>query len=167
MDGPAPWSERLGRATYQTLDDLASVAAVALSATPGRHVAALGAQTTQIGASAVVSTSKALVPYYPLNNGFWVAPVRTLLQPGQLIDRFGGSAVSRFFSPAGTAIATRALPPATAAMKLRTFEVIKAVEVDAGIVAPAFGTIGSGSQYRTTLTLQELLEQGFIREIVR
>ncbi len=167
MDGPASWSEQLGRATYQTLDDLASVAAVALSATPGRQVAALGAQTTEIGVSAVVSTSKALVPYYPLNNGFLVAPVRTLLQPGQLIDRFGGSAVSRFFSPAGTAIATRSLPPATAAMKLRTFEVIKAVEVDAGIVAPAFGTIGSGSQYRTTLTLQELLEQGFIRELVR
>jgi hypothetical protein len=96
-----------------------------------------------------------------------VAPVRTFLKPGQLIDRFGGGSISRFFSPAGTALAKRSLPPATAAMKLRTFEVIKAFEVEAGLVAPAFGQIGSGTQYRTALTLQELLEQGFVREVVR
>lgn len=125
-----------------------------------------GAAVTRVGASAA-TTSRALVPYYPTNNGFLFEPIRALLQPGQLIDRFGGSAISRFFSPVGTALAMRALPPATAGMELRTFEVVKALEVDAGVAAPAFGQIGLGTQYRTTLTLQELLEQGFIREVVR
>jgi len=167
MDGPAPWSEVLGRATYQSLDDIATVASAALVAVPGAQGVAVSTTATRASAAAVVSTSRAIVPYYPVNNGFLVAPVRAWLQPGELIDRFGGSSVSRFFSPAGTALAKRSLPPATATMKLRVFEVLKPFEVDAGIVAPAFGQLGSGTQYRTALTLQELLEQGVIREVVR
>jgi hypothetical protein len=49
--------------------------------------------------------------------------------------------------------------------QLRSFEVLRPFEVEAGRVAPAFGQIGLGTQYRSSLRLGELLEQGYIREI--
>jgi len=104
-------------------------------------------------------------PYYPANQGFLGAPSKLTLQPGQIINRYGGTPVSRFFSPAGTPLAARALPPETATQALRTFEVLKPVEVEAGTVAPAFGQPGLGAQYRTSLPLAELLEEGYVREI--
>jgi len=115
----------------------------------------------------VAAESRALVPYFPVANGFLGATSRTTLQVGTVIDRYGGTAVSRFFSPAGTPMVARALPPETAAQSLRSFEVIKALDVEAGTVAPAFGQLGLGTQYRTSLTLSELIEQGFVREIVQ
>lgn len=163
VDGPPTLAEQLGRGAREGFDNLVTVASVALIAVP---IGGEGVLAARVGTSAA-STSRALVPYFPTNNGFLFAPIRTFLQPGQLMDRFGGSALSRFFSPAGTAVAARSLPPATAGMELRTFEVLKALEVDSGLAAPAFGQFGLGTQYRTTLTLQELVEQGFIREVVR
>ena len=32
-------------------------------------------------------------------------------------------------------------------------------------IEPAFGQIGLGTQYRSTLTLDELLQQGFLEEV--
>lgn len=84
---------------------------------------------------------------------------------GQRIDRFGGSEFSRFFSPAGPPQAARALPPGTAGQALRTFEVLKPFEVEAGTVAPAFGELGLGTQFRTPVTLEVLLKRGIIREV--
>jgi hypothetical protein len=81
------------------------------------------------------------------------------------IDRYGGSDFSRFFSPAGTPRAARALPPGTADQPLRTFEVVKPFEVQAGTVAPAFGEIGLGTQYKTPVRLEVLLKRGIIREV--
>ncbi|KAB2956181.1 MAG: TNT domain-containing protein [Thermoanaerobaculia bacterium] len=112
--------------------------------------------------SAAVS---ALTSYYPPNNGFLGATEEVVLKAGQLIDRYGGSAVSRYFSPIGTALEARSLPPANAAMPLRTFEVLQDISVDSGTVAPWFGQFGFGTQYRTTLTLQEMLDQGLVREV--
>jgi hypothetical protein len=104
-------------------------------------------------------------PYYPANQGFLGTPARLVLQSGQIIDRYGGTPVSRFFSPAGTPPEARALPPETTTEPLRTFEVLKPIDVEAGTVAPAFGQPGLGVQYRTELPLGELLEQGYVREI--
>ena len=73
--------------------------------------------------------------------------------------------MSRFFSPQGTSLEARALPPETAKLPLRIFEVLKDVEVKAGTVAPFYGQPGLGTQYRTSLQLGELLEQGHLREI--
>ncbi len=84
---------------------------------------------------------------------------------GERIDRFGGTASSRFLSPAGTRTAARALPPGTAGQKLRTFEVVKPFEVEAGNVAPAFGKLGLGTQFRTPVPLQTLLKRGIIEEV--
>lgn len=38
-------------------------------------------------------------------------------------------------------------------------------EVEAGRVAPAFGQLGLGTQYRSLLTLDELLQHGLLREM--
>jgi hypothetical protein len=48
---------------------------------------------------------------------------------------------------------------------LRTFEVVKPFEVEAGRVAPAFNQAGLGIQFRTPVPLQTLLNHGIIREV--
>ncbi len=62
----------------------------------------------------------------------------------------------------GTSAAARALPPSTAGQPLRTFEVLKPFEVEVGPVAPAFGQLGFGTQFRTPVRLKVLLERGII-----
>lgn len=111
------------------------------------------------------NTSKELTSFYPTNDGFIGPRVKTTLLPGQTIDRFGGSDISRFFSPAGTPAQLRALPPGTTNTPLRTFEVAKPMNVEAGRVAPAFNQIGLGEQYRSDLELGELLIQGILKEL--
>lgn len=111
--------------------------------------------------------SKELEPFeFPPNRGFLGATRREFLQPGQRIDRFGGSSFSRFFSPQGTPASSRALPPGTAGQPLRTFEVLKPLEVEAGTIAPAFGQPGGGTQLLTPVRLELLIQRGFLREIV-
>lgn len=61
----------------------------------------------------------AIRPYFPANNGFLGATEKQFLMPAQTIDRFGGSGYSRFFSPAGTSEAARALPAGSATSFVR------------------------------------------------
>ncbi|HTE52540.1 MAG TPA: TNT domain-containing protein [Kofleriaceae bacterium] len=110
--------------------------------------------------------SRELEPFFPPNRGFLGQTRREFLQPGQRIDRLGGSGFSRFFSPQGTPPSSRALPPGTAGQPLRTFEVLKPLEVEAGTVAPAFGQPGGGTQFLTPVRLEILIKRGFLREIV-
>ncbi|MDP9033562.1 MAG: DUF6531 domain-containing protein [Myxococcota bacterium] len=110
------------------------------------------------------AASRAIVPYYPADNGFLRTTTPTVLQPRQVIDRVGGSAASRFFSPVGTPLAARALPPGTTGA-LRTFEVLKPIDAQSGTVAPAFGQLGLGTQFRTASTLEDLLNGDFLREV--
>ncbi len=82
-----------------------------------------------------------------------------------MIDRYGGSDFSRFFSPTDVSANARALPPGTASQPLRTFEVLKPFEVEMGTVSPAFGEIGLGTQYRTPVPLKTLIDKEVIREV--
>jgi hypothetical protein len=117
------------------------------------------------GREAAAGGGTSLQRFYPTNNGFLGETSRKFLYAGERIDRFGGSGASRFFSPAGTPAAARALPPVTASQPLRTFEVVKPFEVEAGAVAPAFNQLGLGTQYRTPAPLETLLERGILREV--
>jgi hypothetical protein len=117
------------------------------------------------GVVAVKGNSAAIKPFYPPNNGFLGETSRHFLPVGDRIDRYGGSGFSRFFSPAGTPAGARALPPGSAGQPLRTFEVVKPFEVEAGKVAPAFGELGLGTQFRTPVPLETLLKRGIIREV--
>jgi hypothetical protein len=112
------------------------------------------------------ATPTGIVKFYPGNNGFAGTTKRIFLMPGQVIDRYGGSNYSRFFSPAGTAEAARALPPGTAGQPLRTFVVVKPLEVEAGVVAPWFYQLGGGVQYVTPVKLETLLNRGIIKEVI-
>lgn len=82
-----------------------------------------------------------------------------------MIDRYGGSEFSRFVSPQWVPAEMRALPPGVAEQGLRTFQVSKSLTVESGTVAPAFGQIGLGTQFRSSMTLGELLEHGYLSEI--
>lgn len=113
------------------------------------------------------SATTALTKFYPENAGFAGATERTFLYPGQMIDRYGGSGYSRFFSPQGTADWARSLPPGTAGQPLRTFEVVKPFEVQSGTVAPWFNQPGGGTQYVSPVKLETLLNRGIIREVAR
>lgn len=115
--------------------------------------------------AAAKSEVTALTRFYPENAGFAGATERTFLMPGQTIDRYGGSGVSRFFSPQGTADWARSLPPGTTGQPLRTFEVVKPFEVQSGTVAPWFNQPGGGLQYRSPVQLEILLKRGIIKEV--
>ncbi|RZU35576.1 glycohydrolase toxin TNT-related protein [Edaphobacter modestus] len=136
------------------------------SSTP-QGVAESGAsQAARSGASQAAKTEvTALTKFYPENAGFAGATERTFLMPGQIIDRYGGSGYSRFFSPQGTADLARSLPPGTAGQPLRTFEVAKPFEVQSGKVAPWFNQPGGGLQYRTPVNLDTLLKRGIIKPL--
>jgi Tuberculosis necrotizing toxin len=112
-----------------------------------------------------VNESSAKTASFPANQGFLGDPQPLTLKENQLIDRYGGSDYSRFFSPPGTPEAARALPPGTVDQPLRTFQVLRPFEVQSGTVAPAYGQAGLGTQYRSPMQLGDLLQQGFLKEV--
>ncbi|WP_244939964.1 glycohydrolase toxin TNT-related protein [Leptospira adleri] len=109
--------------------------------------------------------TKAIQPFYPSNNGAIGKVENQFLYKGSMIDRFGGSDYSRFFSPVGTPKGARSLPPSLDSQPLRTFEVIKPFEIKKSTIAPAFGQIGYGTQYQAPIPLKTLLDKGIIREV--
>ena len=142
----------------------AAIASRILKGAPARILRAAEGPTP---AADAVKTKTAIQPYFPSHNGFLGETTRQTLTAGQQIDRYGGSGYSRFFSPPGTPAAARALPPGTASQPLRTFEVLKPFEVEAGTVAPAFGEPGFGTQFRAPAPLDTLLKRGILREVTR
>ncbi len=86
------------------------------------------------------------------------------LQPGTRIDRFGPE-TGRFLSPEGTPLPNRALPPGTAGGNPSAYEVVKPVDVQAGLAAPAFGQPGLGIQYMTNSPVADLIEAGILKPV--
>jgi hypothetical protein len=95
---------------------------------------------------------------YPENDGFVGKPTKTVLQPGDLVDRFGGQS-GRFLAPTGTPFVQRSLPP----QSLNTceyepgvrmpygyyrYKVEKEIKVVSGTTAKWFGQSGGGMQYK-------------------
>ena len=106
-----------------------------------------------------------LVPYYPANNGAVPGTEKKIyLMAGDKIDRFGGKK-GKFFSPTGTPIEMRALPYDADLSQYRQFEVVKPFEVEASTIAPAFGNIGLGTQYRSSVSVDVLLKKGIIKQV--
>ncbi|MDY5576635.1 MAG: TNT domain-containing protein [Lachnospiraceae bacterium] len=86
------------------------------------------------------------------------------LMAGDKIDRFGGKK-GKFFSPTGTPMEMRALPYDADLSQYRQFEVVKPFEVEASTIAPAFGNIGLGTQYRSSVSVDVLLKKGIIKQV--
>ncbi|HCC17681.1 MAG TPA: hypothetical protein DEP83_03820 [Porphyromonadaceae bacterium] len=112
-------------------------------------------------ANTAKTSPTALTKFYPTNNGFLGAAERTFLMPGQQISRFGSNS-GKFFSPAGTPLPMRALPPGANTSIHNTFKVLKPFEVQAGKIAPAFGQPGLGTQYLSPVSVDVLLKRGII-----
>lgn len=124
------------------------------------------AQAQAEGRGEVIPSDTKPKPYLPPDYGALPGTTRReVLAPNTLLDRFGGSALSDFFAPAGTPIEQRSLPHGTAAQSLRTFRVERALPVTASETAPAFDQTGGGTQYRTDIPLPELLRQGYLSEV--
>lgn len=122
---------------------MALVLAASFEGTQGAVDLAAGTETLVIvNQGAAEETGTALTTYFPTNNGFLGATSETRLESGQVIDRYGGSEFSRFFSPQGVPDEMRALPPGVADQGLRTFQVMQPFSVESGTVAPAFGQLG-------------------------
>ncbi|MEU5696719.1 TNT domain-containing protein [Actinosynnema sp. NPDC020468] len=97
---------------------------------------------------------------YPDHDGFEGTPTAEKLQPGKLVDRFGGQS-GRFLSTTGTPLVQRSVPP----QSLNTceyepgvkqpygyyqYKVEKEFEVLAGTSAKGFGQPGGGPQYKVS-----------------
>lgn len=118
---------------------------------------------TSYGKSSVNSTE--IVAYYPSNNGAVVGTEKKIyLMAGDKIDRFGGKK-GKYFSPTGTPMEMRALPYDANLSQYRQFEVVKPFEVEESVIAPAFGKIGLGTQYRSSVSVETLLKRGIIKQV--
>lgn len=84
--------------------------------------------------------------------------------PGDTIDRFGKLG-GKYFSPTGTPMEMRALPPDADLSQYRVFKVVKPFEVESSTIAPAFNKIGLGTQFRSPVSAETLLKRAIIEEV--
>jgi len=102
---------------------------------------------------------------WPTNDGFAGIPKAQTLRKGTIIDRYGYES-GTYASPAGTPFGKRALPSSYEYDRpLKTYEVLKPYEVQAGKIKSWFDQPGGGIQYKFEKSIQELLDEGILREI--
>ncbi|MFD4460610.1 glycohydrolase toxin TNT-related protein [Nocardia sp. NPDC058480] len=88
-----------------------------------------------------------------------------MLQPGEVIDRFGGPS-GRFTSPAGVPYPQRALPPTNLdGESYHQYEVLRPLPMWRGGIAPQMGEPGLGSQHYLPVSVQALIDAGYLREV--
>ena len=109
------------------------------------------------------TTTTALVPYYPPNNGAIPGTEhRIYLMPGTIIDRYG-KINGYYFAPADTPLPARALPYNADLSLYHRFEVLKPFEVEASTIAPAFCQPGFGIQYLSPVNTDKLIKHGILK----
>ena len=101
---------------------------------------------------------------YPPNSGFKGKPSKKVLQPGEIIDRYGYDS-GYFVSPQGTPFEMRSLPADAISKPYHAYVVQKPVKVLSGEIAPWFGQPGGGIQYKFFKSIKKLIKKGVIREI--
>ncbi|WP_442945451.1 TNT domain-containing protein [Oceanirhabdus sp. W0125-5] len=101
---------------------------------------------------------------WPANDGFEGVAKQIQLQPGTRIDRYGFES-GTFVSPEGISYGQRSLAPGTDAKPYHVYEIIKPVEGLSGKIAPWFDEVGGGIQHKLTMSIQELLDGGYIKEV--
>jgi hypothetical protein len=109
--------------------------------------------------------SKALVPYYPPNQGFAGASGEASLVPGTIVDRYGGTGGS-FLSPQGTPPWARSLSFGAETRPLNSYQVMQPINVNADTAAPWFNQPGGGLQFDLgTRTVQDLINSGHLQPL--
>ena len=101
---------------------------------------------------------------YPENDGALSSWKPTVLQSGTIIDRYGES-TGKYFSPVGTPIEQRALPPWTDFNEYHKYEVIKDLDFQTSTIAPFYDQPGGGIQYWSDKTVDTLINIGMLKEI--
>ena len=86
------------------------------------------------------------------------------MQPGTLIDRYGAP-TGRFVSPAGPSFGARALASPEGYENYYLYEVLKPLDVKSGPASPWFGEAGGATQYTLPGKIEELIEQGALRQV--
>ncbi len=101
--------------------------------------------------------------WWPDNDGFHHIPEDRMLDVGTPLDRYGDNEGS-FFALEGTPIDQRALAPhvKTTPDNYRRYVVVKPLSVQSGTATSWFGKAGGGPQFKTNMTVDELLDGGFI-----
>ncbi len=138
-----------GAGALRYVDNAAESAALG-----GRAV--LGGETTR-KFELVLYSGQPTAGSWPGNRGFLGSSSKMTLEPGTLIDRYGFRS-GTFVSPQGTPFPMRALPDETLLKPFETYRVRIALDVDGGIVAPAFGKPGLGTQYELPFSVNELIQ---------
>ncbi|WZY01304.1 glycohydrolase toxin TNT-related protein [Bacillus sp. FSL W7-1360] len=86
---------------------------------------------------------------WPPNDGFKGERVKTTIEPGAVIDRYGEPETGRYLSPAGTPYEQRALALHSDSASYRQYRVKRPFQVESGEIAPWFDRPGGGTQYYT------------------
>ena len=103
---------------------------------------------------------------WPPNDGAVEGTTEQIVLPaGTRIDRYG-SEDGFFTSPAGTPYEQRSCAPGSDQKPYHQYEVLKPIEgVVQGVTAPWFDEPGGGLQYMMPMSIQELLDQGYLKSI--
>ena len=161
---------------YSLFQRLAPVAYIVENTTISSRIVTGALDSTEEAATinTTQSISKgAIQNYWPPNAGFLGSSTPETLDVGYQFSRYGGffdntgnfQDFGNFVSPSNVPYGMRALPFGTDLTKpLSFYEVLKPItDVPTGTAAPAFGELGLGIQHELPLTIQDYLDQGYIR----
>lgn len=101
---------------------------------------------------------------WPKDDGFDPPKLKIVVQPGDLVDRFGDTCGS-FLSPEGASYAGRALPYQCQGYAYTVYRVLKPLPVTIGTAAPAFGEPGGAVQLKTSELVDQLLAEGVLQKV--
>lgn len=106
------------------------------------------------------SNNTQLQKYNPENDGAIGEWKDEMLVPGTKIDRYG-TTNGVYASPLGTPYDMRSLPPYNST-QYNAYSVVKPIYVKSSVVAPWFGKIGMGIQYKFPLSFSTMLDMKII-----
>lgn len=101
---------------------------------------------------------------FPPKDGFDGPSETKTLPPGTLVDRYGPPS-GRFLAPTDATYEARALPYDQTKMDYYRYEVVTALDVEAGKIVPWFDQSGGGVQYKTKKPVRQLLIEGALKEV--
>lgn len=106
--------------------------------------------------------------WFPPNEGFAGKPKTETIAKGKTIDRYGGPG-GNFLAPAGTDYEQRALPydKDPKITKYYRYEVVKPLPAATGPAARWFDQPGGGIQYKTSKSVQQLIDEGSLKEVAK
>jgi hypothetical protein len=101
---------------------------------------------------------------WPKDGGFDPPKLKVVVQPGELLDRFGDTC-GTFFSPEGAPYDGRALPYECHGYAYSVYRVLKPLPVTIGTAAKAFGEPGGAIQLKTSELVDQLLSEGVLEKV--